>query len=103
MHFYSKNNMPSNLSELPKGIAAMIQKNHSHTEATSFSRRNFLKMSAASGFALGMFPAIAQTDKPAAGLKAFQQPAAFVQISKDGKVIVTTAWNLAKGYTLPCL
>nr|WP_315485507.1 xanthine dehydrogenase family protein molybdopterin-binding subunit [uncultured Undibacterium sp.] len=90
MHFYSKNNMMSDLSQLPKGVAAMIQKNNASShDATSFSRRNFLKMSAASGFALGMFPAIAQTDKPAAGLKTFQKPAAFVQIAKDGKITVT--------------
>ena len=87
MHFHPTN---TDLSQLPKGIASLIQKQiGQHHEVSSTSRRQFLKMSAASGFALGMFPAMAQTDKPAAGLKAFEQPAAFVQIAKDGAITVT--------------
>lgn len=88
MHFHSKN---SDLSQIPKGIATLIQQRNSDINHVSEpSRRSFLKMSVASGFALGMYPAFAQNDKAApAGLKAFQQPAAFVQISKDGSITVT--------------
>jgi isoquinoline 1-oxidoreductase beta subunit len=88
MHFHSKN---SDLSQIPKGIATLIQQRNSDTNHVSEpSRRSFLKMSVASGFALGMYPAFAQNDKEApARLKAFQQPAAFVQISKDGSITVT--------------
>jgi isoquinoline 1-oxidoreductase beta subunit len=87
MHFYPKN---SDLSQLPKGIAALIQQQNSRQSGIdSSSRRQFLKMSAASGFALGIFPVMAQTDKPTAALKAFEQPAAFVQITQDGFITVT--------------
>ena len=56
--------------------------------STTLGRRSFLKLGAASGFALGIFPAaIAQT--AAAGLKPTQQPNAFVAIDKDGIVTVT--------------
>lgn len=86
MHFAPSN---KDLSQLPKGIAALIQKQGlTHTEQPSASRRQFLKMSAASGFALGMFPAMAQNDKQAAGLKAFEQPSAFLQIAKNGDITV---------------
>jgi isoquinoline 1-oxidoreductase beta subunit len=89
MHFHSKNSDLSQL-QLPKGIASLIQRQgHSAVDSTLLSRRHFLKISAASGFALGMFPVMAQTEKPAAGLKPFEQPAAFVQIAKDGAISIT--------------
>lgn len=87
MHFQPTN---EDLSQLPKGIAALIEKQTaSRNEASSTSRRQFLKMSVAGGFALGMFPAMAQTDKAPPGLKAFEQPLAFLQIGKDGSITVT--------------
>ena len=54
-------------------------------------RRAFLKMTAASGFALGVFPLVAdaQGAAPAAGLKPTQHPGAFVAIAPDGIVTVT--------------
>ncbi|ROZ75366.1 xanthine dehydrogenase family protein molybdopterin-binding subunit [Ramlibacter sp. WS9] len=54
-------------------------------------RRTFLKVATASGFALGAFPlaVVAQGTAPAAGLKATEQPSAFVRIERDGTVIVT--------------
>ena len=54
-------------------------------------RRTFLKVATASGFALGAFPiaASAQATAPAAGLKPFEQPSAFVRIAPDGIVTVT--------------
>lgn len=91
MHFDSKN---SDLSQIPKGIASLIeQQNSSFGKSAELSRRQFLKMTVASGFALGVFPAQAQ-DTPqnkanAAGLKAFQQPTAFVQLTRDGSITVT--------------
>jgi isoquinoline 1-oxidoreductase beta subunit len=87
MHFQPTN---KDLSQLPKGIVALIEKQTaSRNETSSASRRQFLKMSVAGGFALGMFPAIAQTDKAPPGLKAFEQPLAFLQIANDGTVTVT--------------
>ncbi|MBC3806033.1 xanthine dehydrogenase family protein molybdopterin-binding subunit [Undibacterium seohonense] len=87
MHFQPTN---KDLSQLPKGIAALIEKQTaSRNETSAPSRRQFLKMSVAGGFALGMFPAMAQTDKAPPGLKAFEQPLAFLQIANDGTVTVT--------------
>jgi isoquinoline 1-oxidoreductase subunit beta len=54
-------------------------------------RRQFLKLSAASGFALGVFPGQAQAQAPATaptGLKAGEQPAAFIRIDAQGLVMV---------------
>nr|WP_315468272.1 xanthine dehydrogenase family protein molybdopterin-binding subunit [uncultured Undibacterium sp.] len=87
MHFQPTN---KDLSQLPKGIAALIEKQTaSRNETSAASRRQFLKMSVAGGFALGMFPAMAQTDKAPPGLKAFEQPLTFLQIANDGTVTVT--------------
>ena len=56
----------------------------------AFARRDFLKISGASGFALGLAPlgAAAQQAAPSSGMKATQMPAAFVSIAKDGTVTV---------------
>jgi isoquinoline 1-oxidoreductase beta subunit len=51
-------------------------------------RRSFLKLAGAAGFALGVFPLRSEA-QPAAGLKPFQQPSAFVRIARDGIVTVT--------------
>lgn len=51
------------------------------------SRRTFLKISAASGFALGAYPVWSQT-APTAGIKPSQQPSAFLSISNDNIVTV---------------
>ncbi len=62
--------------------------------ASALPRRSFLKLSAASGFALGVFPladsALADDAAPAAaaGLKPNQMPAAFVRIDAQGIVTV---------------
>ncbi len=64
-------------AEVPEGIA----------------RRSFLKIATASGFVLGAFPLVGNAQQGAApattGLKADQQPAAFVKIARDGTVTVT--------------
>lgn len=89
MHFHQKNSDLSQL-QLPKGISTLIRQRHPETEDRgAFSRRDFLKISAAGGFTLGMFPVMAQTGQAAAGLKAFEQPSAFVHISKDGAISIT--------------
>ena len=79
-------------------IAADLRRVLSHRAPVSadtamLERRSFLKLGAASGFALGIFPpgASAQaTSGPAqAALKPTQQPAAFVSIERDGTTTVT--------------
>jgi isoquinoline 1-oxidoreductase beta subunit len=62
-------------------------------ERAAVDRRSFLKLGAGSGFALGLFAWTAPAgaaDAPAteAGLKAQQQPDAFVRIGRDGIVTV---------------
>jgi isoquinoline 1-oxidoreductase beta subunit len=56
--------------------------------AAAMERRTFLKLGAATGFALGVFP-IAGSAAEDAGLKPTQQPAAFVSIDADGITTVT--------------
>ncbi|WP_230409590.1 xanthine dehydrogenase family protein molybdopterin-binding subunit [Undibacterium fentianense] len=54
------------------------------------SRRNFLKISTAAGFALGVFPVFANQSKSEnKALKAHEQPIAFLRIASDGMVTVT--------------
>lgn len=88
MHFDIK----TAATELPKALQAMLARDAAEP-APAIARRSFLKLGAASGFALGAFPlaTLAQPDgaAPAAGLKATQQPAAFVHIARDGIVTVT--------------
>jgi isoquinoline 1-oxidoreductase beta subunit len=83
--------------QLPKGLRDRMElaPGASRTKATEgLPRRTFLKMSVASGFALGAYPLVvgaqdAASAAPATGLKPFEQPAAFVRIDKDGTVTVT--------------
>lgn len=81
------------MHELPPGLRALLARDTSAAvaDAARLPRRSFLKIGAASGFALGLFGqgALAQNAAPSAGLKPFEQPAAFVQIAKDGTVTVT--------------
>ena len=63
------------------------------------ARRTFLKVSAASGFALGAFPLVAAAQRAGsatapAGLKPFEQPSAFVRIDADGKVVQRASGEL---------
>jgi isoquinoline 1-oxidoreductase beta subunit len=83
--------------QLPKGLLARMERAQGTSKSIAsdgLPRRTFLKMSVASGFALGAYPLVAgaQGAAPAAapaGLKPFQQPAAFVRIDQDGTVTVT--------------
>ncbi|MGE8318134.1 MAG: molybdopterin cofactor-binding domain-containing protein [Comamonas sp.] len=81
------------LHDMPQGLRTLMD---GADAAGSPSRRSFLKIATASGFALGAFPAavLAQAGGEAAtagnaGLKPTQQPAAFVRIDRDGIVTVT--------------
>ena len=86
-------------AHMPKGLVALMNQAQGaiNTEADVAShegvaRRTFLKVSAASGFALGAFPLMASAQgagAAAAGLKPFEQPSAFVRIDADGTVTVT--------------
>ena len=86
-------------AHMPKGLVALMNQAQGaiNTEADAAShegvaRRTFLKVSAASGFALGAFPLVASAqgaEAAAAGLKPFEQPSAFVRIDADGTVTVT--------------
>jgi isoquinoline 1-oxidoreductase beta subunit len=81
--------------ELPANLRALMTRHDDTAEPSGLPRRSFLKLTAVSGFALGVFPmgALAQ-DKGAAaakpeGLKPLQQPAAFVHIDRDGTTTIT--------------
>jgi isoquinoline 1-oxidoreductase subunit beta len=74
-------------------IAADLQRVLSHRATASdgalpLERRSFLKLGAAAGFALGVFP-LRGSAQAAEGLKPTQQPAAFVQIDREGVTTVT--------------
>ncbi|MFZ6711419.1 molybdopterin cofactor-binding domain-containing protein [Undibacterium sp. TC9W] len=87
MHFEAR------LDELPRHLQNLLQSTAPETPSTGLSRRSFLKMATASGFALGCYPMLATAQdaaaKAPAGLKPTEQPGAFVQIAKDGTVTVT--------------
>ncbi len=72
-------------------MAADLEKVLSHrlpSATAPLERRSFLKLAAASGFALGMFP-LPGVAQGAGELKATQQPNAFVHIEPDGTTIIT--------------
>jgi len=86
MHFDQKT------FELPRNLQALMTRGRRDTaESEGLPRRSFLKLTVASGFALGAFPlgAAAQDAAAPVGLKPLQQPSAFVHIAKDGTVTVT--------------
>ncbi len=87
MHFEAR------LDEMPRHLQNLLQSTTPETPSTGLSRRSFLKMTTASGFALGCYPMLATAQdtaaKAPAGLKPTEQPGAFVQIAKDGAVTVT--------------
>jgi len=82
-------------SQLPKGLLQRMEQAQAAPESIADSalpRRTFLKLSVASGFALGAYPLVAGAQSaPAApaGLKPFEQPGAFVSIDKEGNTTVT--------------
>ena len=48
------------MNELPRALQLMLERDTSPAAATELPRRSFLKLGAASGFALGIFPLAAQ-------------------------------------------
>lgn len=76
------------LHELPRALQHLMSRDAERAGTAEMPRRSFLKLGAASGFALGIFPLAAQADTPAE-LKPVQQPGAFVAISPEGIVTVT--------------
>ena len=77
--------------ELPRHLQAMLARDNALAAPEGLPRRSFLKLTAASGFALGAFPlaTMAQDAAKPAGLKPFEQPLAFVHIAKDGTTTIT--------------
>ncbi len=82
----------ASLHELPRALQQMLARDQDPATVAEPPRRTFLKLGAASGFALGVFPLLSQaqgTAAPAAALKPTQMPGAFVAIAADGTVTVT--------------
>ena len=81
------------MPDMPRALQHLLERDAlAQHEQTEPPRRTFLKLSAASGFALGVFPLLAQAQGAAAapaGLKPTQRPGAFVAIAADGIVTVT--------------
>jgi isoquinoline 1-oxidoreductase beta subunit len=79
-------------NQMPKWLLALVEREQGAPKTIAndgLARRSFLKMGVASGFALGAYPLVAGAQGAApAGLKPFEQPAAFVRIAKDGSVTV---------------
>ena len=80
------------MHELSPALQHLLAREQPATLAAELPRRAFLKLGAASGLALGLFPLAAQGQaegaSPAA-LKPVQQPSAFVAIAPDGTVTIT--------------
>ncbi len=77
-------------ADLPRALQRLVT--HARGTPAALPRRSFLKLAGASGLALGAFPhvALGQTAGAAATtLKPTQQPSAFVQIARNGEVMVT--------------
>ena len=80
------------LHDFPRALQHLLARDLPSTAEAGLPRRAFLKLGAASGFALGLFPLAAQGQAEAAGaaaLKPVQQPGAFVAIAPDGTVTIT--------------
>ena len=78
------------MHELPRALQHLLARDPAAAPEAGLPRRAFLKLGAASGFALGLFPLAAQSQTTAdTALKPAQQPGAFVAIAPDGTVTVT--------------
>ena len=80
--------------ELPRALQQLLAREQAPEaeSVTALPRRSFLKLGAASGFALGVFPLLSHAQGAAAAptaLKPTQLPGAFVAIATDGTVTVT--------------
>jgi isoquinoline 1-oxidoreductase subunit beta len=80
--------LPTVPADMPRALQLMLAREH--TDVAALPRRDFLKLTVAGGFALGVAPlAVHAQGTATAGLKPQQQPAAFVAIARDGTVTVT--------------
>lgn len=79
------------MQELPRALQHLLERDQPTATVAEMPRRAFLKLGAASGFALGLFPLVAHSQGAgaAAALKPTQMPGAFVAIAADGTVTVT--------------
>lgn len=77
------------MHELPRALQHLLSAEAGTPAFAELPRRSFLKLAAASGFALGVFPLAARSQDAAAALKPVQQPGAFVALASDGTVTVT--------------
>ena len=78
------------MHDMPRALQHLLEREA--PTPTEPPRRTFLKLSAVSGFALGVFPLLSQAQGSAAApaaLKPSQRPGAFVAIAADGMVTVT--------------
>jgi isoquinoline 1-oxidoreductase beta subunit len=75
--------------ELPPALQQLPDRGQTEpATAAVLPRRSFLKLAGAGGLALGAFPLAMAATQADAALKPTQQPAAFVEIAKDGTVTV---------------
>jgi isoquinoline 1-oxidoreductase beta subunit len=86
--------MKDRMQELPPALRQMLARDDGPAAVAGLPRRSFLKLGAASGLALGVFPLLPQAqalaqEAAAAQLKPHQMPGAFVAIATDGTVTVT--------------
>jgi isoquinoline 1-oxidoreductase subunit beta len=80
--------LPTVPADMPRALQLMLAREH--TDVAALPRRDFLKLTVAGGFALGVAPlAVYAQGTATAGLKPQQQPVAFVAIARDGTVTVT--------------
>jgi isoquinoline 1-oxidoreductase beta subunit len=79
---------PSVAADFQRVLSHRLGSRDSAAGAATMERRTFLKLGAATGFALGVFP-VASAAADDTALKPTQQPAAFVGIASDGTTTVT--------------
>jgi isoquinoline 1-oxidoreductase beta subunit len=79
---------PAMAADLQRVLAHRSRDAATDDAPAALARRSFLKLGAASGFALGLFPMVASA-QGAAALKPTEQPSAFVRIDRDGTTTIT--------------
>lgn len=80
--------LPTVPADMPRALQLMLARELN--DVAALPRRDFLKLTVAGGFALGVAPLAVHAQGTAPpGLKPQQQPAAFVAIARDGTVTVT--------------
>ena len=79
------------MQELPRALQHLMARDQDNAAVAEMPRRAFLKLGAASGFALGVFPLLVHGQGAGApeALKPTQLPGAFVAIAADSTVTIT--------------